>query len=505
MRNVIMKTHKKLILMLLLGTTCTVSCSDLLKDYKLDTDPDFLKSMTLLDYIAQGRDTTLTLYAEAVAYADLNSIISEGNKTRVVPTNSAIRTVLTSAGVSRLQDLPANVVRGLFSYLTFSGAFRSIDLEENETIEGESLSGEPMFLTRVVSSTDKYRLVVNRSNQLGTPPIDVIRQDYVFKDGIAHVVNYFPTYQKAITPTDPVPEGVDYSEAKQDRILVTGETHVYEGGKNTNYDTQSPQLVARSGVRRYTFFRFDDLPAIDYVDDLVSARLRFRVRQINGSNYEPICGVYETTHSDWTAPTLTWNNMPGFGQEIATGTLTWNGTSAGVWNEINITGYVQNAYQEGKSVISLALQALNGANITSSSVQIWHSETSNGVYRQSIELMGPIPSEMEINSTSPVAVENNGIVTLTKEHFSMSGSPSSQYTYTDNNILFALIESPTNGTLTKYGIPMKKYTQFTQEELSNGAIKYVHNSGGSDTFQLKALDYIGGVYSDLLPISVTVQ
>src|SRR5690606_8640134 len=141
-------------------------------------------------------------------------------------TNSAIRTVLTSAGVSRLQDLPANVVRGLFSYLTFSGAFRSIDLEENETIEGESLSGEPMFLTRDVSSTDKYRLVVNKSNQLGTPPIDVIRHDYVFKDGIAHVVNYFPTYQKSITPTDLVPEGVDYSEAKQDRILVTGETHV---------------------------------------------------------------------------------------------------------------------------------------------------------------------------------------------------------------------------------------------------------------------------------------
>src|SRR5690606_2057526 len=132
-----MKRSAKMIdvrlILVILAMACTMGCKDLLTDYKLDTDPDYLKSITLLDYIAQGRDTTLTLYAKAIAYADLADVVSEGSQTRVVPTNSAIRTILLSAGVSRIEDLSPNVVRGLFSYLTFAGAYRSIDLDRKST------------------------------------------------------------------------------------------------------------------------------------------------------------------------------------------------------------------------------------------------------------------------------------------------------------------------------------------------------------------------------------
>jgi len=497
MKHNIKNRSFKRIAILVIGIACTMGCKDLLTDYKLDTNPDFLKSIALLDYITQGRDTTLTLYAEAITYANLQERISEGNQTRVVPTNSAIRTVLMSAGVSRLEDLSPNVVRGLFSYLTFAGTYRSVDLAEDELITGETQSGEPLYLTRLVSSTDKYRLVVNDFSELATPPIGVIRQDYVFLDGVAHVVDQFPTFQKVVTPTDSVPEGVDYSEATKDTLWVTDDAHAYTGGKNNNYNTGVNQLVSRSGQYRYTFFKFDVSP-IDYAEELTSAKLNFSVDAINGSNFVPICGVYETTDNSWEAATLTWNTMPGFGPEIATADLTLG------WNELNITSYIQNAYQEGKSVISLGLQLLNGANVTSSSVRITNSEASEGRYKQFISLMGPIPSEIQVNSSSSVTVANKGSVVLTKDHISMSGS-STEYVYTDNNILFALMELPTNGTLTKYGLPMIKYAQFTQEELASGAIKYVHDGGGSDTFTLKALDYIGGVYPALLPISVVVQ
>lgn len=497
MENRLKKIHVKLITVLVTGTVCTLGCKDLLTDYELDTNPDFLKSITLLDYITQGRDTTLTLYAEAIAYANLHEMVSEGNQTRVVPTNDAIRTVLMSAGVSSIQELSPNVIRGLFSYLTFAGIYKSVDLSEDETIEGATLSGEPLYLTRLVSATDKYRLVVNSSSELATPPIDVIRQDYVFLDGVAHVVDYFPTFQKAVTPTDSVPEGVDYSEAAKDTLWITDDAHVYTGSKNNNYDTGINQLVSRSGQLRYTFFKFDMAP-IDYVDNLTSAKLNFSVSAINGSNFIPFCGVYETTDDSWEAATLTWNTKPGFGPEIATADLALD------WNGINITSYIQNAYQEGKSIISLGLQLLNGANVTSSSVRIMNSEASQGIHKQFISLMGAIPSEIQISKSSTVTVTNNGSVALTKDHISMSGT-STEYVYTDNNILFALMELPANGTLTKYGLPMTKYTQFTQEELASGAVKYVHNGGGSDIFALKALDYIGGVYPDLLPISVTVQ
>lgn len=497
MKNLVMKIGNKLILMLVLGATSMWSCQDLIKDYELDTNPDFLKTMTLADYIKQGRDTSLTLYAEAIEYADMNELISEGEQTRIVPTNNAIRNLLLSAGISNLTDLSPNVVKELFSYLTFPGMFRSVDLNENETIEGETLTGDPLYLTRLTSSTDQYRVVVNGSNQLATPPIDVIRQDYVFMDGVAHVVDYFPTYQRLMTPTDTVPDDVDYSEAQKDTIWVTDEAHAYRGGANNNYNSGVNQLVSRSGQYRYTFFKFNTLP-IDYVDDLTSAKLHFFINTINGSNFVPFCAVHETTDDNWTAPTLTWNTMPGFGPEIATAELALN------WNEINLTGYMQNVYKDEKPVISLGLQLLNGQNITSSSVQIRNSEVTNGIYTQFISLMGPIPSELILRNNTPIVVPTNGTTILSKEHFYMAGLVS-EYNYYDHNIIYSLIDVPTNGTLTKYGLPMTKFAQFTQQELARGVIKYIHNGDGNDSFQLKALDYIGGVYAELLPISVHVQ
>ena len=497
MKNYVKNISTRLIAVMVVGTACTLGCKNLLTDYELDTNPDFLKSITLLDYIAQGRDTTLTLYADAIAYANLQDVISEGNQTRVVPTNNAIRTILLSAGATRIEDLSPNVVRSLFSYLTFEGTYRSVDLGEEEMVTGETHSGEPLYLTRHVFPADKYRLAVNDFSELATPPIGVIRQDYVFSDGIAHVVDQFPTFQKVVMPTDSVPEGVDYSAAKKDTLWITDDAHAYAGGKNNNYDTGVNQLVSRSGQYRYTFFKFDMMP-IDYAEDLTSAKLNFSVNAINGSNFIPFCGVYETTNSDWEAATLTWNTMPGFGPEVATGDLALD------WNEMNITSYIQNAYQDGKSVISLGLQLLNGANVTSSSVRISNSEASQGKYRQFISLMGSIPSELQVNSSSPVTVTSQGSAVLTKDHISMAGT-SASYVYADNNILFALMELPAHGTLTKYGLPMIKFAQFTQAELASGAIKYVNDEGGSDTFTLKALDYIGGVYPELLPISVTIQ
>lgn len=489
-----MKTYKKLIF--LMGVALAISCNDLIKDYKLDTNPDFLKSVTLLDYIEQGRDTSLTLYAEAIKYANLQDSISSGNKTRIVPTNNAIRTVLLSAGVSHIQDLPPNVIKGLFSYLTIPGLYKSIDLQADQTIEAKTATGDPLFLTRNISGANRYSLSVNKSTQLATPAINVIRQDYVFMDGIAHVVDYFPTYQKAVTLTDSIPDGVDYTNAKKDTLWVTADASVYTGSKNNNYNTGVNQMVSRSGQYRYTYFKFDVKP-IDYADDLTSVKLNFFVKVINGSNYVPLLGVYETV-GEWNAPTLTWNTKPEFVQEIVQSELALD------WNQVNMTGYIQNAYKDSKTELSLGLQLLNGSNVTSSSVQITNSEASGGIYKSFISLMGAIPSELQLNGVSPLTVANNGSVTLTKDNVSMSG-PSSQYTYTDNNIIYALMAIPSSGTLTKYGLPMIKYTQFTQEELANGAIKYVNTGGGADTFKLKALDYIGGVYPDLLQISVTVQ
>lgn len=482
-------------IIILFVSVLIAGCDYLIKDYKLDTNPDYLESVELLQYIEQGNDTTLTLYWEAIRYANLEEFVSAGGQTRIVPTNDAIRTVLLTAGVSSVQELSPNVVKGLFSYLTIPGTYRSIDLEADQTIEDQTLSGDSLYLTRSVAGSDRYRLYVNEVSHLATVPIPVIRQDYLFKDGIAHVVDIFPVYQKTVALTDSVPDGVDYSSAQKDTLWISEDSNVYFGSKDGNYDGKVHQLVARS-LLRYTFFKFNLTP-IDYVDDLASARLNLFVNKISGSNYVPSCGVYETS-TEWDETTLTWNNKPDFGQEVSVFDLALD------WNSTNITQFILNSYKTEKTEISVGLQALNGAEITSSSVQIRNSEASDGIYKPFISLRSAIPSELQLVGVAPVVVESNGITSLSKENIAMSG-PEEPYHYTDNNIIYVLIDVPEQGTLTRNGLPLTKYGRFTQEELAVGAIKYVHDGNGSDSFRLKVQDYIGGVYSELIDMTVTVQ
>src|SRR5690554_3181234 len=302
MNQIKMKTYNKLIIIIL--TALVSSCNYLVTDYELDTNPDYLSSMTLLEYIEQGRDTSLTLFMEAVKFANLEEEFSKGEQTRIVPTNSAIRTVLLTAGVMRIEDLSPNVVKGLFSYLAIPGMYKSIEINDESTIGDVALSGDSLYLTRTATSTDRYRLSINNLQKLATVPIPVIRQDYVFKDGVAHVVDQFPVYQELVAATDSVPDGVDYSEAKKDTIWINEDSSVYFASKSKNYNTSVNQIVARARQIRHTFFKFD-LKPIEFIENLASAQLNLFVNKISGSNYIPSCGVYETS-IDWSAETINW-------------------------------------------------------------------------------------------------------------------------------------------------------------------------------------------------------
>ena len=136
-------THYILSIIVLLFSGC-----NLITDYKLDTNPDYLKEVSLIQYLEEGKESTLTMYLEAIKYAGLEEQISTGNRTRIIPTNDAIKSVLSSAGVEQINQLSKGVIRNLFSYLTFDGTYRSIDMETDQSVKGISDSGEPIFLTR---------------------------------------------------------------------------------------------------------------------------------------------------------------------------------------------------------------------------------------------------------------------------------------------------------------------------------------------------------------------
>ena len=53
---------------------------------------------------------------------------------------------------------------------------------------------------------------------------------------------------------------------------------------------------------------------------------------------------------------------------------------------------------------------------------------------------------------------------------------------------------------------MTKSARDTQAELAAGIVKYIHNGQGTtDTFILKVQDYTGGVYTERIPMQITIQ
>jgi len=481
-------------MLLVTVTIIFIGCDSLIRDYELDVDPDLLKDLTVLQYIENGNDSTLTIYYDAIKHAQMESLFTSGSKTYIVPTNDAMRNLLNTAGVLKITDLDPGVVRNLFQYLIVTNEIKSMGIEPDVISGFSTLSGDSIFVTRNSSSNDPYRMNLNPHKSFIPSSIQIIKQDYVFKDGIMQVVDMIPIYRRQTRDTDSIPEGVDYTNADKDTIWISEDASVYQGNKTKNYSIDLNRLVARSGQTRYTFMKFN-VKQIDFVDDLVVAKLHLNVRKINGSNYIPMCGIYETA-SDWFELELIWNNMPAFGAEVASGNLNLG------WSTIDVTTSLKDLYEKKQLVASYGLKSINGADIPSSSVEIYNRENTAN-YPPFISLMSAIQSELKLDVDLPITITGSeGVALLKKEKLSMSGN-SSTYNYTDNNIIYVLFTPPENGTLTFYGLPMKKNSQFTQEDMAMGAIKYIGKSTSlSDSFELKAQDYIGGVYPELIQVLI---
>lgn len=492
-------THYILLITVLLLSSC-----ELMTDYNLDTEPNYLKEKNLLQYLEEGNDSNLTLYLEAIKYAGLEEQVSAGNRTRIIPTNNAIKKVLSSAGVEQISQLSKGVVRNLFTYLTFDGVYRSITMNVDQSIKGISDSGEPIFLTRKEGVNDKFLLYVNDNKEIGEQSIAVIRQDYLFKDGAAHVVDQLPLYLIKVKGTDPMPDNVDHSQAPVYNLPVIEDANVYHGSSNTNYNGYNKlnYLCNRASRYRYSFFKFA-LADIDFIDNLFSAKLCFNVKDIKGA-FIPSCAVYATAN-DWTETTLNYNNRPAFEQELSISDL-----SIG-WNEVNITQHIQNAYHHSETNVSFGLKVLNGESISTSQVEIYPREISstnldNSPNASYISLQGAVDSELQLDHNQLIKGKANGIIALTKDQLQMSASPNAKYNYEDQNIIFVIKQLPTNGTLVRNGLPMTQSAQFTQAEIAAGTMKYIHNGQGStDSFTLKVQDYTGGVYSTQISVQIMIQ
>lgn len=498
------------------------SCDYLVKNYEFDDNPNGVRNRTLLEHFENNYDKSCTMYCQAIRIAGLQEEIEIGGMTCVVPNNTAFSSFLASVGVTSLEEMNPVLLRSLMLYLIFPGDFRAVTMTPDENYHCESLSGDPIFIKRFPSNTDKYRIVINdNSEELASSIVTVMQQDYMFKNQVvAQVVPEFIIFKPKVEVTEEKPKDYENPNAATATLTVTDDCSIYQGGAGTVYNNSSSgiQVVARSGQVRHGLFKFP-LTDINFKEDIVSATLVTRVNNVAGYSIGEDCILQfrEFPYSGWVETKATWTNIRGsYANPIARAPVVINSTSfraisltaadwvtTPVYVRTDITSSINKYYMGDSTQISLLVEDMS-ANRTAAGTQIQLCDKDNKGHYTTIELIGPFPSALTLVRNNPVIVSENVVSLDPDNHFAMGGpSVPDDYHYTDPNIIYAVKSAPTDGILTLYGLPMSVNSRFTQAEMRAGVVKYLRTTGTSDSFTLKVFDYLGGLYaSDLI---VTVQ
>ena len=161
----------------------------------------------------------------------------------------------------------------------------------------------------------------------------------------------------------------------------------------------------------------------------------------------------------------------------------------------------ETAANDGSTPITLGLfDETSDPAVASSEIRVCTKDctTSNTVKDTArIYLIGPTNSFMRILNNLPVTTTDGTAVLTPETSFAMQGPETpNEYTYSSNNIIYSMVKAPEKGVVTRFGIPVLKNGKFTQAEMEAGVVKYLKDGDGQDTFEIKAGDYIGGVYYD---------
>ncbi|MCX6309955.1 MAG: hypothetical protein NTY32_14440, partial [Bacteroidia bacterium] len=120
----------------------------------------------------------------------------------------------------------------------------------------------------------------------------------------------------------------------------------------------------------------------------------------------------------------------------------------------------------------------------------------------------PLESELTVLNNTPINCAKGQNVTFTKEMLSMVGPDFSplNLTYPDKNILYQIKELPTDGAVTKGGLPLGIDGRFTQADIDFKNVKYFHNGNSTaDSLKIEGRDYAGGTLKDLITVQITIQ
>ena len=464
-------------------------CYSLMTDAPFETDPDQLKTRTMFDYFESSMDPNRTVFCAAARRAGLEDLINAGNVTCVVPINSAWDPFLYSVGASTVEDVEPAVLRAILEYLVFPGEYRALTMSAGDNVRVESLSGDPIWISRSPTSVDRFRMVINANDEeLVFAPAVVLQQDFLFmNNAVAQVVTDFVTYRPKVPFTDEKPVDMDDSMAKKDTLFVTDDTHIFiaASGRDVNYDaSQAMGIVASRSAssERVGLFKAR-LKPIDFVEDIIKAEFTVRVAFVATYANGATCQIdfHSLGNTNWIEGTATYRTIdPALNYPLATSVYLTSGSfiipgpygteaqsqtlfrDNPTYVKFDITGHIMNSYdaagENPNTPLAFALYDFSpGRNDASTIIRLCTKDWVHAIvprFLSYIALTGPLPSAMRLRHNN-VIITQNGRATITTASFAMEGpAVDDGYDYSEHNIIYMLKTLPTQGILTKYSIPM---------------------------------------------------
>ncbi|WP_304064420.1 DUF7594 domain-containing protein [Pedobacter glucosidilyticus] len=494
------KIFISVLIIVLIGTSCNKL--QLLKDVDPNPIPAGidLKNKTIWEFLAEDNFhendlTEIGMYGKAIEHAGLKDLLnSDGNLTVIIPNNTAINNLITSAlGYSSLQDVPPAVMKNLLLSTIISQRVRSFDLQVSETKSFESLNNDSLYFTRTVATADAYRFTINSSPRLASPSSIVRTQNLEFKNGIAHVVTSFTNYIPSTSNKD-----AGNATVKVDSIPVTKDSYVNGGSstlRNTNYGSVTTMSVknfptdmsfTRRGITQFAVRR----PS--FTERIGSVEVYFFLNRIDGAG---TILINEDQNIDWQENTINWNNAPIPGS-VPLFSFPVNSESNFRWQTGIITSAYIDAINSNKTFINIGIFTPN--------TPLYYFATKEApANRRPYMLIKSVAQTVlrDLLNTGLTVNANTGYKILTIQDLKLEGT-------TDKNIFYNIKTLPTNGILVINGIPAKEAgkSSFSQELMRKGGVKYLYTgTGNTDTFELEASDFQNGFYPDIINVNVSIQ
>lgn len=502
---------------------CAAGCDlPLMKSAEFDATDNYLSKYTLAEYLESGREPTLSRFWTAMRHAGLYDRLTDASAcTLLIPDDGAFDLLLESAGYGSVTEFEPALLRSLMEYLILDGEWISSRMEDGAVNATVTASGDPLFISRKSKDDDLYPLYVNTflpegDDTFAGTPSRVIKQDMVFRDKVAQVVEAFPVYKRRITPTDTFEGNVESD--KITTLHVDVDTYVFV--KLTASQAEN-ELCCNTERKPIIWFEnsdltFDPSEISSAVLNLfvrsnnVSVTTDFRIYDIssdiwalseNGADRSKVIRVVSAESSAVGVPKYT--PVSDASNQIAS----FAPKAAGEWIAVDLTSRMQSHYlAETRIPLAVTIQPVTPFATSKGILGFGFQKESTGEKFNSayIKIMGRVYSALQPAAVRKLTCPRSGRVPLTSEDLRYSAASTPEIRYTPNNILYTLSMPPASGSLARNGIPLKTGEIFTQEEIDVGAISYFNTrQAAADSFRLEVGDYTGCVVAAPAELEIT--